>query len=281
MTTTPRPVQSVTNIELYNRWAKVYDTDGNILQALDNDLLPSLLSDALSLLASTTTTIPKPVTITELGAGTGRNTVKLLNSTLPLPVARINALDLSPGMLDVARQRCEKFSSTLPSTAESQRFPSIAFYEFDALHPSGFPEVKDLKGEADLVLSTLVLEHLPLPVFFETARTLLRMGGGYFVVTNMHAEMGRKSQAGFVDEGTGEKVRGDSFVYEISEVLEEGKRWGFELVGEVVERGVEKHDIGDEKLLGKRGVKWIGVKCWVGFVMKLAGQLPAKKTLEC
>jgi hypothetical protein len=38
----------------------------------------------------------------------------------------------------------------------------------------------------------------------------------------MHAEMGLKSQAGFLDEGSGEKVRGQNYNYEISEVLDEG-----------------------------------------------------------
>jgi SAM-dependent methyltransferase len=274
MATPSRPVQSVTNIELYNRWAKVYDTDGNILQALDDALLPSLLSNAFSLISSTTGTIPSPITITELGAGTGRNTVKLLDPFLPVPIARIVALDLSLSMLEIARQRCKKFTSTLPTTTPGSKVPEIGFYEFDALHPSAFPSANAVEGQADLVLSTLVLEHLPLPIFFSTAKKLLKKEGGYFVVTNMHAEMGGKSQAGFMDEGTGEKVRGDSFVYEIEEVLEEGSKWGFEVVGPPVgERDVREEDVGEERLLGKRGMKWIGVKCWFGFVMRFGGEV--------
>ena len=175
--------------------------------------------------------------------------------------------------MDVARQRCEKFASTLPTNTGGAAFPKVEFSEFDALHPANFPEVEGLEGKADVVLSTLVLEHLPLSVFFETAKRFLKKEGGYFVLTNMHAEMGRKGQAGFVDEGTGEKVRGDSFVYEICEVLDAGKRRGFEVVGQVGERAVEEGDIGKGKLLGKRGVKWIGVKCWFGFVMRLGSEL--------
>jgi SAM-dependent methyltransferase len=278
-TPSPRPVQSVTNIELYNRWAKVYDTDGNILQALDDALLPSLLSNAFSLISSTTSTILSPITITELGAGTGRNTIKLLDPSLPVPIARIAALDLSPSMLDIARQRCKKFTSALPTTTPGSKVPEIGFYEFDALHPSDFPSANAVEGQADLILSTLVLEHLPLPIFFSTAKKLLKKEGGYFVVTNMHAEMGRKGQAGFVDEGTGERVRGDSFVYEIGEVLEEGRRWGFQVVGppvgerDVGEEDVGEEDVGEERLLGKRGMKWIGVKCWFGFVMRFGGEV--------
>lgn len=84
----------------------------------------------------------------------------------------------------------------------------------------------------------------------------------------MHAEMGRMSQAGFVDEETGAKVRGDSFVYEVREAVEEAERVGFKLVGEPVERGVGVEDVGPKRVLGERGRKWIGVKCWFGVVLR-------------
>lgn len=122
-----------------------------------------------------------------------------------------------------------------------------------------------------MVLSTLVLEHLSLDVFVRTIRSLLKKDGGYAVITNMHAEMGRVSQAGFVDGETGKKVRGESCVYEVQEVLGEAKRWGFELVGEIEERGVRQDDIGEGKLMSERGRKWIGTKCWFGFVLRLPG----------
>lgn len=84
----------------------------------------------------------------------------------------------------------------------------------------------------------------------------------------MHAHMGRISQAGFVDAESGEKVRGTSYNYEVEEVIEEGKRRGFEVVGKVGEREVREEDIGEGRLLGKRGKKWVGVKVWFGLVMR-------------
>lgn len=260
MSSIPRPVQSVSNGELYNRWAKVYDTDGNILQALDDALLPAILDHVLPLLPNSS-----PLAITELGCGTGRNTIKLLSSSLlPRPIAQINALDLSPGMLSIARERCSNLQS--PTSTSSTHVPSINFQEFDALHPAKFPDVQALYGTADLVISTLVLEHLPLDVFFRTIKDLLRKEGGCAVITNMHAEMGRIGQAGFVDEETGNKVRGESFVYEIQEVLQEGKKWGFEPVGEVGERGIREEDVGDGRLVGARGKKMdrSEVLVWIG-----------------
>jgi SAM-dependent methyltransferase len=228
--------------------------------------LPGLLTQLFTNILSTI-----PLTITELGAGTGRNTVKLLNpSTTNASVSRINALDLSPGMLDVARQRCTKYLETHPTTLSEM--PKIEFYEFDALSPTNFPDVKELEVKADIVLSTLVLEHLPIDVFFRSASSLLKKSGGVcLVLSNMHAEMGRISQAGFVDEETGEKIRGDSYNYEVEEVVAEGKKWGFVLEGSVAEREVREEDIGEGRLLGPRGRKWIGVRVWFGMVMRFDG----------
>ncbi len=87
----------------------------------------------------------------------------------------------------------------------------------------------------------------------------------------MHAEMGRLGQAGFVDELTGRKIRGTSYVYEVDEVLAEGRRYGFVLEGDVVERAVAENDVGEGRLLGERGRKWIDVKVWFGMVMRLEG----------
>jgi SAM-dependent methyltransferase len=268
MTTSPRQILSVPNNELYNRWANVYDTDGNILQAIDETLLPALLSIAHNHLSTTTSS---PIIIIELGCGTGRNTVKLLDPALggANKVKDIHALDFSPGMLEVAKKRCsDLLLSSNPSTTTSD----LNFLEFNALNPSSAPAVKDLHGKAHLVLSTLVLEHLPIDIFFSTLASFLKpSGGGYAVVTNMHAEMGRRGQAGFVDVETGIKVRGTSFNYEIEEVVEEGRKWGFELVGEMGERAVREEDL-EVGVLGERGRKWIGTKVWFGCVMRFMGK---------
>ena len=173
-------------------------------------------------------------------------------------------------MLDVAHHRCTKYLETRPTTLFE--FPKIEFYEFDALNPAKFPDVKELEGKADVVLSTLVLEHLPIDIFFRSVSSLLKKRRGvYLVLTNMHAEMGRISQAGFVDEETGEKIRGDSYNYEVEEVVAEGKKWGLMLEGSVGEREVREEDIGEGRLLGPRGRKWIGVRVWFGMVMRFNG----------
>jgi len=139
---------------------QVYDTDGNILQAIDDTLIPSLISQAFTLFSPSA-----PITVTELGCGTGRNTIKLLSQpqSSSIEVSEINALDLSPAMLELAQSRCSNFSA-----------PKIQFHSFNAIQPDKFPSVQQLQRKADLVLSTLVLEHLPLPVFFQTVKKFLQ-----------------------------------------------------------------------------------------------------------
>ncbi|PVH86202.1 hypothetical protein DL98DRAFT_567654 [Cadophora sp. DSE1049] len=275
MATPSRQIQSVSTTELYNSWAKVYDTDNNILQAIDDLLIPSLLTLGLktahSQLSHTSTS--QSLTVTELGCGTGRNTAKLLlppfTPSSQIPISTVNALDLSPAMLSIAQSRCSSIhSSTSPHNLSSiPQQPTLTFHPFNAFSPSLNPAVPPLYGTADLVLSTLVIEHLPLDVFFRTVRHLLKKEGGVLVLTNMHAEMGRRSQAGFMLE-EGVKLQGESFVYEVEEVLEEGRRWGGTVVGEVGEREVRESDLERRVVDRGRGGKWVGCKVWFGVVMR-------------
>lgn len=72
-TSTTRSEEVSTSL-LYNRWAAAYDTDRNPLQILDSALIPSLLSTLFSLPSDA----QNGTTITEIGCGTGRNTIRLL-----------------------------------------------------------------------------------------------------------------------------------------------------------------------------------------------------------
>ncbi|KAI9649235.1 hypothetical protein NHQ30_001803 [Ciborinia camelliae] len=260
--------ESVSTSLLYNRWAATYDTDCNPLQILDSALIPSLLNTLFTLPSKT----QNAIAITELGCGTARNTIRFLKSPISKNISNIHALDLSPAMLEIARSRCAPFI-----TENASPCPSIQFNEFNALEPQNNPEVSKLiEGKANMVISTLVLEHLPLSTFFSAVTFLLKPDSeaskARVLITNMHAEMGRLSQAGFVDEIEGKKtkIRGESYVYEIDEVAEEGKKWGFHVVGEVLERRIEEGDIEDENglILGKRGKKWMGKRMWFGMVME-------------
>ncbi|MCJ1285458.1 hypothetical protein MMC26_004798 [Xylographa opegraphella] len=247
-----RPIVHLPTTAAYDRWAPVYDHDDNPLQALDDLELSTLLPEFLALLPKSPH--KRAIRLVDLGCGTGRNTLKLLS----LPNTHITGLDASPNMLNIARQRC---ISRLDSLAGGNRVEKVDFEIFDMLAAATVP---DCARYADAVLSTLVLEHIPLAVFFGTAARLL-VSGGYFLVTNMHAEMGAKAQAGFVDPETVTKIRPESFVYGVEEVVSEAVRSGFRIVGGIRERAVREEDL---LMLGRRAAKWVGVKCWFGLVFE-------------
>jgi hypothetical protein len=120
-------------------------------------------------------------------------------------------------------------------------------------------------NKQDAVVSTLVLEHIPLSAFFSTLSSLLVLRG-CALVSNMHADMGRRSQAGFVN-ADGVKVRGSSYVYTVQESLHAAVEAGFEVVS-VHEREMRREDV-ESGMVGERGRKWIGTKVWYAVVLRM------------
>ncbi|KAI4140060.1 MAG: hypothetical protein L6R39_005978 [Caloplaca ligustica] len=244
---TTEPVYRPT-VEAYDQWAAIYDTDGNFLQALDSVMMAQILPKLLDFLP------PNP-NIVDLGCGTGRTTLNLLR----VPGSRLLGLDNSTKMLDIARDRC---SRAWDSLSKNQRAATLSFDVWDMLD-----EKIDMPGaarNADAAVSTLVVEHIPLDVFFGVCSGMVREGG-VVLLTNMHSEMGAETQAGFTDPMSGEKVRPTSFVHTVEAVVEEAEKKGFEVVWGPEERRVHEEDFGK---LGKRAEKWVGKKVWFGMILK-------------
>ncbi|KAK6208369.1 hypothetical protein LQW54_006849 [Pestalotiopsis sp. IQ-011] len=252
MATADPPFQSVKYLpttEAYDRWAAVYDTDGNFLQALDDLELLTLFPRFEAALQAA----PRPLKLVDLGCGTGRNTTHLLK----VKDATVVALDASPGMLAVAKTR-------LDGMVEATGGTTLAMEVFDLLMSEGPPEVAK---QADGVISTLVLEHIPLSTFFSHVAQMLKPDG-VLLLTNMHGDMGNISQAGFVDTKTGEKVRPTSYAHTVEDVVEEARRHGLVAVGNyelnssgLLERAVTEALV---EQLGPRSRKWVGISCWFG-----------------
>jgi len=182
--------------------------------------------------------------IVDLGCGTGRTTMTLLDQ----PHARIYGLDVSEQMLKVAKSKVE--------AAKSQN--RCTFFAFDAMNAEECPKELsgELQGGADSVISALVIEHLPLETFFGVVKMVLKPHGT-LLLTNMHSDMGAISQAGFVKEGI--KIRPQSYIHTIPQVLEAAAKAGFKQVREIREREVTGEMVND---LGVRAKKWVGVKVW-------------------
>ena len=84
---TPRKVIYLPTTTAYDRWAQVYDSDSNPLQALDDLQLSTFLPNFLIMVSEASD--GRPTTIVDLGCGTARNTIKLL----PVPQSKIIGLD--------------------------------------------------------------------------------------------------------------------------------------------------------------------------------------------
>lgn len=166
-------------------------------------------------------------------------------------------------MLDVARTAIREYAMKTATQTD------VELGILDLLQPdlSKTQLPSSLNGPGAVgVISTLVLEHIPLERFFAAAAGIMR-SGAYLLVTNMHAEMGMRSQAGFTDE-RGVKVRPTSYCHAVPDVLDAAVQAGFEVeevVGAgadgVVVRGVDE-ELGD--VLGARAKKWVGVRVWFG-----------------
>ncbi|KAI0970069.1 putative methyltransferase [Xylaria arbuscula] len=242
--------------EAYDRWAEVYDKDGNFLQALDDLELKTLFPRFVESVKT-----PKPWCLVDLGCGTGRNTTLLLR----IPCSEIIALDASKGMLEAAKARFINSSSAFEA---SEVGPGIRFAIFDMLATSALP-ASVAAHTVDGIISTLVVEHIPLSIFFMHVSQLLRPGG-VLLLTSMHSHMGGISQAGFVDKATGEKIRPKSYAHTVEDVLREAHKCGLEIENDEAGTGIRERAVNRDLVekLGSRSGKWVDITCWFGGIFR-------------
>ena len=188
----------------YDRWAEVYDHDGNPLVALEEPEVDAALGDV------------RGRTLLDLGCGTGRHALRLAAAG-----ARVTALDFSAGMLAAARAK--------PGA------DGVTFVEHDLHTPLPFAD-----ASFERVVSGLVLEHVgELPPFFaEIARMLTP--GGRAVVSGMHpACFLRGTWAHFVDPTSGEAVHPGSVAHGLGDFVMAALRAGL-LLDDVIERAPDE-----------------------------------------
>jgi len=177
----------------YDRWAAVYDHDGNPLLGLEEPAVRAAVGDVRGL------------NVLDLGCGTGRHALWLAAAG-----ATVTGVDFSEGMLAEARRK---------PGAEAIRF---------VVHDLHLP--LPFSTEFDLVVSGLVLEHLrELDGFFAEARRVLKPGGRA-VVSAMHPAMClRGTQARFTDPASGEVVQPGSQPHSVGAFVMAAVRGGFRL----------------------------------------------------
>lgn len=267
------PTRYVPTIDAYDAWAEVYDADGNALQAIDDYELGTggMLKQFVDEVC-----MPKnraqELKLVDLGCGTGRNTAQLFSQAWPEDYKiHITGIDASAGMLEKAMTKLGTAYKTCTESSNTKIVYSLLRHDFlDPVDANRPPIVLASGFQFDGLITTLVLEHFPLPTFFAVIKSLVKPNG-VVLLTNMHDEMGNRSQAGFVsqDEKTGEaiKVRGTSWVHSVKETIDAAKNAGFELVGDAKERAVTKAMI-EDGVVGERARKWIDVNMWYGVILR-------------
>jgi len=179
MTQSESPV-STANRESYDRWADLYDAYVNSTVAIDDLYFPPVYAHLSGL------------RVLDIGCGTGRHTIRLAKAG-----NRVTGIDLSPGMLAVAR---EKLSGL-----------DVALIEGDVL-------LAPLPDVYDAVVTALVLEHIAEPAaFFARVAELLVPGGGFYISEIHPARIAGGTRANFVD-ANGEAVKLQSFAHSEADI---------------------------------------------------------------
>lgn len=180
-------IEHVPTQEGYDRWAAIYDAEGNPLIALEEPVVASLLGETAGL------------AIADIGCGTGRHALQLAAGG-----ARVTALDFSAGMLSRARDKAQRLSLT-----------NTTFLQHNLLEPLPLPD-----AHFDRVICCLVFDHIPRPelLFRELGR--ICKTDGQVIVSVMHPAMMLKGlSARFADPVTGQEVRPESSPNVISDYV--------------------------------------------------------------
>lgn len=168
----------------YDRWADTYDSAAN---ATRDACAIELRSQPLELAGAR---------VLELGCGTGANTVWLAERA-----AEVIAIDFAPRMLDCARRRATARNINFAAHDINRRLP-----------------LDD--GVIDVVIETLVLEHVAKldRLFAEVSRVL--RPGGVFMISELHPYrqlMGK--QARFLDGETDTELLIEAWPHTITEFV--------------------------------------------------------------
>lgn len=178
----------------YASWAEAYDTNENRTRDLDAWVLRQHELDIAGR------------DVLEIGCGTGKNTEWLAEHA-----ESVTALDLSPEMLARAKARVKA--------------GHVTFLEHDIQR--AWP-VEDESFNA--VVGNLVLEHVSnIRVVFEEAQRVLRANGTLFLCELHPFRQRLGAQAQFTDPESGDRLKVEAYVHDVSEYVNAGIDAGLRL----------------------------------------------------
>jgi 2-polyprenyl-3-methyl-5-hydroxy-6-metoxy-1,4-benzoquinol methylase len=176
----------------YDRWSALYDSYVNSTVAVDDLYFPAVYAHLTG------------QRVCEIGCGTGRHTIRLARAG-----NAVTGIDLSPGMLAIAR---EKLSGL-----------NVELIEGDVL-------TEPLTAQFDAVVTALVLEHIADPkAFFARVSELLVPGGGFYISEIHPDRIAGGTQANFVT-ADGEAVRLTSFAHSEADIRHAANAAGLRLL---------------------------------------------------
>ena len=174
----------------YNRWADQYDSNKNKTR----DLEAFALRECLAALPFKT--------CLEMGCGTGKNTIWLLDKA-----ELITAVDLSEEMLSRAKQKITS--------------DKVSFVQADINEPWDF-----INKSYDLITFSLILEHIEdiESVFSRVSETIAP--GGYLYLGELHPFKQYSGSKGKFETENGEQIV-PCFTHNISDFAQAGRKHGF------------------------------------------------------
>ncbi len=222
------------NEAAYDVWSNTYDTALNSTVASDDLAFPPLWSEL------------KNLRVLEIGPGTGRHTLRLLQQK-----NTVLGIDVSSGMLAKAKDRLRS-----QGVWDESRI-SLIHGDATQVHPQQV--LRD--GPFDAAVCALVVEHISdLALFFTTVAQYLK-GLAPFYLSEIHPSRAKKGRlAHFISEKTGEEVWLEGTAHTDEAYLRAANDAGFELI-------LAKDGLGTEALvqLNPEWIKYVGapmVRMW-------------------
>lgn len=181
------------NREAYNSWSKTYDKVENQTRDLEAKVLREMIADT------------KQSDILEIGCGTGKNTEFLKENA--------------------AKLVCTDFSSEMIAKAEAKfGADKIVFRQMDLREDWNLGE-----KSFDLIVCSLVLEHIEnLDFIFAEARKVLR-DGGLFYIGELHPFKQYSGSKARFETGAG-VFELECFVHHVSDFFAAAKNNNFEII---------------------------------------------------